>query len=789
MRKGTWSFALASLALGLSALTCFAVAAGEESAPIVRKIDVNGCVTLSPDAVKAMMGTREGRPYSKDLLDEDFKRIAKMDAVADVQFKREDVEDGVRILVLIREKDILRRIAYEGNKQVKNNKLRSLVKSEIGQRFDQGQVNRDRRAIEEWYQTEYYYFADVQSVSEPFEDGIKLVFKIDEGGRLYVQDIRFRGNKTFKKKELLKFMETRPGSFFTRGKYERKIFELDLARLRAYYKSKGFLDVQVIERPFEITTNTPKSKWQRRDAYLNIDIVEGDRYKVGNITFEGNKLVDADQLRAVLKTVPGEWFNEQQVQDDANKIRDIYGKYPTSRYFTKAYGKPVVTPDGAVMDLVFEIEESEPVVVERVDVVGLDKTQKRVVLRANKQLPGEQVDSEKVNDTLRNLRNTGYFKTVNVDIKEGSAPDRGVETIEVEETSTGKFQVGAGVSSSESFIGSFQLQQNNFCARDWPDSWKELFLGRAFVGGGQTFSTDISAGSKSRLYKVEWGEPYWFDKAISLNWSAYYKSWEWDNYDEDRLGTYIRVGKEVPWIKNLWASITYKPERVKLSNFDDDVSSEIREEEGSAFISRVVLGLNYSTLDNRFDPTRGVKWSATQEFAGSILGGDKDFWRSFLDGCIYHSFYKDKSDRPWVIALGGEIGMCESYGDSDRVPIYERMYAGGLGSIRGFEYNSVSPRDENGDTVGGEMRATASAELFFPIFDKVLRGSLFYDVGTVWANLDDQDDNGMRSSVGFGLHVKTPLGPMPIRLYFAHILDDVDDDDHETFQFTFGTNF
>ncbi|MCX7934317.1 MAG: hypothetical protein N3A66_03555, partial [Planctomycetota bacterium] len=225
------------------------------SGPVVKKIDVSfvgGSVTTTPDKVKAMMGTREGQPLDENVLDEDHKRLFKMGIFEDVQIKKEEAEDGVRLSVILREKNVIRRIIFRGNQQVKAKKLQDLIQSKVGERFDAGVVNSDRRKIEDWYHEEFYYFAKVETTAEPFEDGIRLVFEIDEGGRLYIRDIIFRGNHSFSKKELLKYMETRPSTFFTRGRYDRATFEKDLHRLQLFYQSKGYLDVKVMERPFQI---------------------------------------------------------------------------------------------------------------------------------------------------------------------------------------------------------------------------------------------------------------------------------------------------------------------------------------------------------------------------------------------------------------------------------------------------------------------------------------------------------------------------------------------------------
>lgn len=771
-------------------LVSHAVEAGEEKEPMVVRIDVVGCVTTTPAQVRYKMGTRAGKRLNRKTLDEDHQRLFKMGIFDDVQIKEEAVEKGIKIVVLLREKTVIRRIVYRGNSQVKSEKLTSLIQSKVGDRYDAGQANSDRRAIAEWYQEEFYYFAEVKVETEPFEDGIRVIFDITEGGRLYVQKIVFRGNKALKRKELLKFMETRPSTFFTRGRYDRRTFERDLERLGMLYRSKGYLDVQIIERPFQLTTNTPKSKWQRRDAYIHIDIDEGQMYKVGRIDFEGNKLVPAEKLRAVLKTTPGEVFNPAVIHEDANRIRDIYGAYPSSRYFTKVLGERVLTEDGAVMDVLFKIAEGEEVIAEGIRIKGLEKTKEFVVLREIEQLPGEKIDSAKINDSRRNLHNLGYFKEpFELEIRPGSGPGRAIIVTDLEEQPTGKLQLGAGISTKDSVSGSIELSQSNFSWRDYPKSWKDFFTGTAFKGAGQRASLKLTKGSTSSAFRFDFAEPWFFGRKLHFGSGVSYTSHEWNRYDEERTGGYLSFGKNLFGNRRLYGSIKYKAERVTLTDFDSDISQALKNEEGTNWINRYVLDLVYDTTNSRFDPSKGIMLRGSQELAGMVAGGSRDFWRSFVEGRLYHPIWTDKQNRPWYIALRAELGMAEAYGDDEHVPIFEKMYAGGIGSVRGFRNRTISPKDNHGDEIGGELRNTYSAEFFVPVYERILKVSGYYDLGAVYAQLDEANSSDWRSSAGIGVHVRTPLGPMPIRLYWNFPLDDVDGDDTQSFQFTFGAFF
>lgn len=782
---------------------------------MVTAIDVVNATTTTPEQIIYRMSTRVGHPLNERTLDGDFQRLSTMGLFDDIQIKKEFVDGGVKITVVVREKDTIRRIEFTGNQQTRTKKLNSLIESKVGERFDAGKANRDRRAIEDYLHKEYYYFGEVTVDTEPFEDGVKLVFDVSEGGRLYVADILFRGNTVFTRKFLLSKMETKRSGLISRGKYLRRAFERDLERIRMNYLDKGYLDVKVIERPFQITSNTPNSRWQRRDAYVNIDIDEGEQYRVGRVDFDfvASSLVPEEKIRAAIKTMPGAVYSPIALQEDARKIRDIYGMAPNSRYFTQVLPEPEITEDGLVMDVTFRIKESPEITIEGVRVTGLTHTQEVVVLREFELFPGEKIDSRKFNRSRENIENLGYFKErPNIEIREGSAPDRAILVAELEEIPTGKITAGVGVSSADGVVGSFGVSQRNFNYRDWPKSLRDLYTGRSFRGAGQSFSLNVAAGNKVQNYSISFTNPWIFGKPISMSLSPYYNSYKYDDeYDESRYGLSLVFGKRLFDMRELTVSGGYRFEMVKLSNFNTQKYGEDHlRQAGSHNVSRWLAGINYDSRDSVFEPTRGAMAGLNLELAGKAAGSSKDFWRGFMTGQYFIPFFTDSQDRNWTIGFRGDFALARAYGRGDGpghendVPYYERFYAGGVGSVRGYESRGISPRDGKGGVIGGEATLTGSVEVFFPIWDRMIRGSVFYDIGSAWRYWDDPsysstvDKNNypitdaarkFRSSFGFGLHVKTPLGPTPVRLYYSFPMNKQPRDDVQRFQFTMGALF
>ncbi|MHC4870567.1 MAG: outer membrane protein assembly factor BamA [Planctomycetota bacterium] len=785
----------AAVAAVMTVLSICLISGGEiysaEGNPVVKEILVVGNKYVKSSDIKYRMRTRINKPLDRKVLDEDFKRLWKMGNFSDVQIHEEKAGGGIRLRVVVKEKSLIRRVAFRGNKQVNTKSLKKLISSDVGQNYDPGIANRDVRAIEDWYKNEYYYFTKVEAKTESFEDGVRLVFAIDEGGRVSITDVIFHGNNSIDSKDLQKHMATQPSGFFNRGKYDRKVFEQDLERLRIYYQSKGFLDVSIKERPFRITSKQAKSKWRQQKIFINIDINEGEKYQVGKITFnvtpENKSAVYNDnQLREVIKTLPGEVYSPIVAAKDAMRIRDLYGE--KGRIFTMVKPERVLSAEGTVVDVNFNIKESKKIVLEDVVITGLVKTKEKVVRREVEVYPGEVFDSGKMDDTVKNLNRLNFFeRPVNWDVKEGSGEDRAKVVIDLKEKSTGQLSFGVGMSSADGVVGSVSVKQRNFDRSDHPKSLKDLLSGKAYTGAGEYFSASISAGGSSKNASIDYVDPWVFNRPLRFGTGMFYSEREWSSHDEGRVGAYFLLGQQV-FGKNWDLSGRYKIENVNISDVHSSVSQDLRDEEGDNWISRVELRLTYDTRDDIFTPTEGWYAFGAQELAGGPLAGSKDFWRSKVETNYFWTFWKDGKERPHVVSFRGELGVADAYGDDKKVPLYERYYAGGIGSLRGFDYHSLSPLSMSGDPIGGENVTTGSVEYFFPIFSKVIRGSFFYDIGGVRESANDWTGE-TRTSTGAGLHLKTPLGPMPVRVYYTKPLVEEEGDDTATIQFTFGALF
>jgi len=362
--------------------------------------------------------------------------------------------------------------------------------------------------------------------------------------------------------------------------------------------------------------------------------------------------------------------------------------------------------------------------------------------------PGDRFDGEKLRRSKQRLTNLGYFEDINYDIEDTDLPNHKDLVVQVKETKTGSFSFGGGYSTVDQFVGFVEVQQKNFDFTNWP----------TFTGGGQNLSLRAEAGSTNNNTRLSFTEPWFFDYPISAGFDAYRSQRNRDEnigyaYDETRTGGDLRLGKS--FTEFLSGDVTYRLEEVKVGNFEENISADLLAEEGKNTVSSLSFGLAHDKRDNVFNPTTGTYVSQTIDVAGGVLGGSKDFYRLTEKGSYYIPLKFDS-----VLEFSARAGIVKAYGDSERVPIFERFYAGGARTIRGYDERKVGPLDSvTNDPIGGESLLVGNIEYTFPLVD-FLKWAVFYDIGNVWSKVSDFGKGGFKSGTGLGLRVRSPIGPI-----------------------------
>ena len=706
-----------------------------QEAKIVKEINVKGNQRVSSVLILSRVRTKVGETLDKKVLEKDIKRIYSLGYFSDVSLDVSDYLDGVKVTFLLVEKPYISRIRIKGNKALKEEDIKRAMGLSEGDIFREKALKKDVQRIISLYEKKGFYKVQVVPVYKKKKGKVEIEIDINEGPRIKVKKIEIKGNKSISTSQILKVMKTRKAGIFWRGTFGKEILEEDMKRIINLYKSKGFIDAK-IERK-KITYDTTG-----RFLTLMIKVNEGKRYHVSKIKFSGNKIFSKEKLYSVLGMKENSPYNPLIIEKEAQKIE---GLYSDSGYITtRVWGVPSINREKREVVVRYEIEEGPKIYIHLIKIRGNVRTKDKVIRREIIVKPGEPFSGEKIKRSRENIYNLGYFKDVKVETSPTEIPGYHDLIFEVEEKKTGMLTFALGYSSIEKAIGYIELKQNNFDIKNPP----------TFLGGGEKIKLSATIGSVRENYYLSFTEPYFLDKPVSLGFDLYNTLKKWDNYDERRKGIYIRGGRKLTSDLSLYSR--YRYEIVKISNISSNAGTEIKKEEGKKRTSSILFGINLDTRDNVFDPSSGVLTSGNIEVAGGALGGDRNFYK--LQASYLHYF-------PWkkkfVWSVHAEGGYVENYGRSNRVPIYERFFLGGMGSVRGYRYRKIGPEDEKGNPVGGKIYALFNLEYKYPIVD-VLKGILFFDAGEVWKDSSNVDISNLKKSVGVGIRFQTPIGPIAV---------------------------
>jgi outer membrane protein insertion porin family len=555
------------------------------------------------------------------------------------------------------------------------------------------------------------------------------------------------------------------------------------------------------------------------EVQVTFVIEEGVRYKIDKVVFNGVAAVKESELRADLKLQEGNFYDGEVVQRDIRAIVKAYSPYgyvyqapPAAKnpeYLWVDARDPVFHKEAGKLDLIYDIHEGKPFHMGRVLVKGNSKTQDKVVLREMHVAPGQLYNSAEINDAVDRLRGLGYFGTVNV-TPVGEEPESRDVLVEVAEGRTASFNIGAGVSSNGGLGGEISYEQRNYDIGKWPATWGDMFAEHAFTGAGQTFRAAIAPSTVGTSASIRFTDPYLLDQPYSFSDELYYRQRARDVYEETRAGTRASLGKRLSrrWLLSLGGRL----EDVKIDNLEDPIDQrpfEIREFEGHTTVTGLGPTLRYDSTNRGPLLYRGLVAQAGYERVGG-LGGDVTFNKYTASLDSYYTLIEDLFDRKTVLSLHGDAG----YIDDSNAPMFERFYAGGLGSVRGFKYRGISPRvspskvlveqpdgsfkpifdplghdveDPQGDAVGGAFSLTTSAEVSYPIYADMLRGVFFIDGGTVEP---DVKIGTYRVAVGFGFRIILPFAQgAPLALDFGFPIKSASGDDKQLISFSFGMSY
>jgi outer membrane protein insertion porin family len=730
-------------------LMMIAVAAGAQGFQ-VSDVLIEGNDRIETATILAATTIKPGDQVTLEDVDAAMKNIFSLGRFEDISAELTEIQGAKVLTFVVAELPLVRDVLIAGNDELTEETLRPLISIKIPEIYSHTKVKNSIAAMENAYSEDGYHAASIEADVEVDETNeATLTFNITEGEQVLIDEIRFVGNTVIDADDLKDAIQTQERwwlSWLTdRGAYQEEVMELDVERIKAAYKDKGYMDVKVAQ---------PELTLIKKDKYLDImiEIDEGAQYSVGEIGIKGDLLKDKAELLQLVSLQPGEVFNLSKVHQSIEQLTDLYAD--------EGYANVNVAPlrttnrDELTIDLMFDIEQGVKVYIERIQVSGNTQTRDKVVRREVPLVEGDKYSASKIKEANRRVRNLGFFDEVNVTTEPGSEKDQAVLNVNVKERPTGTFSIGVGYSSVDQMIGQGSIAQDNFLGLGL-----KMKFSASLSGSSQTFSLGLT-------------DPYFLDTDWTMGFEVYKTEREYDDYDENRTGGAIKAGHRIADFTK--GFVTYRFEQSEILDIDPTVTSAIvLDAEGKSTHSSIMGEIVRNSTDFHLDPSRGGISSFTLQYAG--LGGTEKFFKTTVEHRHFWPVF-------WgtVFSVKGKTGYILETGD-DGLPLGERFYLGGIRTLRGFKVREVGPQDTDGSFIGGEVMGFFNVEYIFPIAKSMgIKGVLFYDTGNAWLDSSDYFSD-LRHSVGAGVRWRSPFGPL--RFEWGYNLDPRDDEKKSIFEF------
>lgn len=748
-------------------------AAPDPNAPMVAEVRVLGNKGISAERIKSKLKTYAERPYDKKTIEEDVKRLFATHWFLDVAVQEKPADNGVIVIFQVIERPTIQELQFIGNIKFSDKELMDETGLAVGKSMDPGLNKMMARKVEEKYRKKGYPFVTVELVEGGTRGDTRVIMKISEGPKTKIAKVKFEGNEFVNDPRLATNVKGKPFGYILPVKYDPEKINDDLGSLIDYYRSHGFLDVRIGRR-----LDWTEDKKKVAVTYI---IEEGPQYKVNDIRFAGNRVFADDKLEKDLKLVKGEILRKGTLDQDVKSLKNAYGREGYIHSVVNADVRYLEEP--GLVDVVYNFEEDLPRRVGVIKVVGNEITKDQVIRRRMDLEPGELANTEKMASSQQRLIDSRLFK---VSPQEGVMPtvdwDPSIDPlseyqdviVNVQEDQTGSLMFGVGVNSDSGFGGSLVLNERNFDITRFPRSFSDLTDFRAFRGGGQELRIEAVPGTQVHRYMVSLREPMLFGTDYSLSTSGYYFRRLYTQYTEQRAGGRFGLGRR--FSRRVGASLETRIEQIDISDPSTPTPPDIQEVLGGNFLTSIRAAVDHDTRDSNMNPGSGhfIEMAYEQAF------GDFNFPRFTIEGRQYWTLFKraDGSGKQ-VLSLTGEFG----YSGED-TPVFERFYAGGFRSLRGFQFRGVSPT-QLGVEVGGDFMLLSSLQYYLPLTaDDNFGAVAFIDTGTVESDVEILD---YRAAAGFGLRVTVPMmGPVPLAFDFAFPISKKDTDDTQIFSFFLG---
>ncbi|EMA9324868.1 outer membrane protein assembly factor BamA [Campylobacter coli] len=724
------------------------------NAAVIKEIKFSGLNHLSNASALNLTGLKIGETINLDKINTAILNLYKQN-----YFENIAVEENNGILnIIVTEKPSIAKISITGIASNDRKQVESILGIKRGALFDEASAKEASERIKAYYEAKSYFDTIVEYRKKTLEntEGLELEFIVNRGENIIINNVNLSGAEKFSYSDIEPAIVNKEKEFmgwmWGRNDGKLKIFELsnDSARISDEYMKKGYLDVQVSSPYLKTYTDTYQ-------ANLTYFIKEGKPYKIESISIENPLFSEEENIQNVknLRSTQGKLINIKDIRKDVKTIETQSADLGYA--FAEVYPDIQKNDQTQEASVVFKVIPHDKVYIRNVIISGNSRTVDRVVRRELYITEGNLYNRTDLSESTNALRRTSYFD--DVEIKEEKVDDTHIDLIvNVKEASTGAISGGIGYGSSDGLLLNASLSDTNI------------------FGSGIKSSVSVDKSDDTLSGRISLINPRILDSQYSLGGTLYSNDYEWDNYSEKNYGFDITLGRQFARYYNV--SLTYNLEQSDIYHLSPTLL-RTGYELGKTIKSSITPAITFNNTDDYYLPRKGIIASTSLEYAG--LGGDQEF----LSSSSKFNFYQGLQDYIGYDLIYRYKASFYKVWDEGYLPINQRIYLGGIRSLRGFESRTVSPKNEWGDEVGGTIAFANSVELSFPLIDRIkLRGSVFFDYGMIGnKNLDEIQ----RMSTGLGIEWITPIGPL--QLVFAKPLNDKKGDDTNTFEFNLGTRF
>jgi outer membrane protein insertion porin family len=798
-------------------LTCLlmavAVVAPAQEELFIRDIVVEGGVTLTVDTVSYYLGLEPDDPLDLEFVTDGYQRLWDSGLFESIRIDFEDHEDGtVTVYVVVEERPFVTSVDFDGNKKIKTTDLKDKLDErgvEVPRNvpLKMAQLGRIRSSIKEIYDADGFRSAVVSyRVEDVPPNKKKVVYEIDEGGKVKIADIRFAGNEVFSNSKLrgvLKKTKKKGLRYMFGDKivYTKEAWDEDRDNLRTFYGNRGYIDVKIGEPVLELIAKNPEAETLKKKKYkmhITIPIEEGPPYILGSFAVDGVTVFKPERLAQIFEVNEGATYNRKVIEDGMEKVREGYHNSGyvyayTNETYTRREGEE------RIVDVTVDVFEGDRFFLGRLEFVGNTTTRDKVLRREFRIAEGQYMNMGIFRASVFKVNALGYWKLEEEPLEFDFDDENKKVNVTVKGNEVGRndVQFGAGYSELDGFFVQGQFNTRNF------------------LGRGNTLGVSLQFGRRSDLYSLSYTEPYFLDRRILLGGSIFksaldYSQYAGSGYQRETQGMTVSMGLGVGPFSSVSGVLALQDDysRYQVTNTGqsgDQTAGHVRPtdippidgatyerafEVFSGKIHSFTPGYNKDSRDDPFDPNRGQMYYGRLRFAGGILGGDFDYVRPEVGITQF---------MPWgkkvTLAYHIEAGQFLTYDDSD-IPVYERYRLGGDRSLRGLPYYSVLPRTEEGayfftpggSRLGGDRYWQVNLEYQFRVGGPV-KLVLFFDMGNTYVAEQGWDFSLWRRTTGVEMRIFLPIFQAPIRFIYGYNLNPYPDEKDSDFQFSIGTTF